>query len=250
MFDSVTRGLAWFGVILVVAAVLTSRLQAALTASDVLPRLVVIWLCMDGVIRIYDGLFGVLRPASFEWTIYAPFKLYTDVDHTYRDLDNAFMWTESYMDLYELSIGSFALYLSSRSPQKARVLALIATTMTFHKTCMYLLMEPMGDYASTKHNDSLSFWMIWFFPNFVYVVMPGLCMKKLFDVLADGPAKESKPSPTPRPSQDSLTGTPTPKRRTSLSQRDEAWKAALKANEASTDDKLKELENDERLKEL
>ena len=43
--------------------------------------------------------------------------------------------------------------------------------------------------------------------------------QKLFDVLADGPAKESKPSPTPRPSQDSLTGTPTPKRRTSLSQR-------------------------------
>ena len=57
---------------------------------------------------------------------------------------------------------------------------------------------------------------------------------------------ESKPSPTPRPSQDSLTGTPTPKRRTSLSQRDAAWKAALKANEASTDDKLKELESDEK----
>jgi len=194
-------GLGTFALMLLVSSILSIRLRGILKPSS-LPRTVSLWLFVDGIIRTYDGLFGVLRPASMSWKIYEPYKTYCGADRTYCDLGNGWMWTESYMDLWEVSLGTIALWMASTPPvsfpkRAPQLLALVATTMCFHKTCMYLLMEPMTDYAATGHNDWVGFWLIWFLPNFIWVVMPGVCMcilsRDLLAVAEQQPTAEAPP---------------------------------------------------------
>ncbi len=170
------------------SCVIATRIRTSFRPSS-LPGKVALWLLVDGIIRLYDGLFGVLRPASMKMWIFKPYLIYCQADFTYCDLKNPWMWTESYMDLWEITLGTTALWLASQegkvNAQASRLLALVCTVMTCHKTCMYLLMEPMSDYASTGHNDFLNFWFIWFVPNAIWVVAPAYCIYELFQVLLE-----------------------------------------------------------------
>lgn len=186
--EDVAWGLGVFGGMLLGAGVVAVRFQTLFRPSA-LPSSVALWLLMDGIIRLYDGLFGVLRPVSMEMWVFKPYLIYCQADFTYCDLKNAWMWTESYMDLWEITLGTTALWLASRQgqAQASRLLALVCTVMTCHKTCMYLLMEPMSDYASTGHNDFLNFWFIWFAPNAIWVVVPAYCVYLLWSELLTAP---------------------------------------------------------------
>ena len=66
--EDVALGLGVFGCMIFGSCVIATRIRTSFRPSS-LPVKVALWLLVDGIIRLYDGLFGVLRPASMKMWI-------------------------------------------------------------------------------------------------------------------------------------------------------------------------------------
>lgn len=146
--------------------------------GPVLPRWILVWLCVGYAIIAWDVAFVLLRPASLPdgslgalWAI--PYARYIAVDHSYADLANPFIWAQAIMSLFELALVLVALgAVSRRQRGRAHLLAFCASALTAAKTSLILLVEALSGFANIGHNAPLDAVLLYLLPNAVWIVVP------------------------------------------------------------------------------
>lgn len=151
---------------------------------QLLPRWIVNWLIISGVIQAYDALFVLTKPLSdvgntlgFLWPGH---HLYARYDHRYAAFD-AFGSAQSWGNLVEVL--AIAWVLLNRKTTRGALGALVVCTATFWKTILYFLVEICGNLNYTKHvldaGDTKGFLGIVIAPNAVWIVVPALAIVTL-----------------------------------------------------------------------
>jgi len=136
-----------------------------------------IWLAISSLICVWDAFFVLNRPDSFENLIWSPYKDYVKVDKMYGDMKDDFVYSQSIMNLVEVSLNIFALQrLFSGREKEAMIVAIIVSTMTCSKTILYHLMEIVSGFKNTGHNDNATFFLLYLFPNGVWIWIPAAIM--------------------------------------------------------------------------
>jgi hypothetical protein len=142
-----------------------------------------IWFAVSTPIVLWDAAFVLSRPASLpggslSW-LWAPYRLYTQVDRRFLDLGDAFLIGLSWLNLVEAALGALTLYLSWRAYPRARLLAFSVAIMTIAKTALFFLVEAAGGFA---YIDTTEMWRVVFLyaaTNGIWIVIPALVAMRL-----------------------------------------------------------------------
>ena len=111
----------------------------------------------------------------------------------YGDLDDDFVVSQSIMNLLEVSMNIFALQrLFAGQVKEAMIMALIVSTMTCSKTILYFLMEVVSGFKNTHHNDNFTLFLLYVFPNGVWIFVPGAVVFVLSSRFISSKAPSSK----------------------------------------------------------
>ena len=111
----------------------------------------------------------------------------------YGDLDDDFVVSQSIMNLLEVSMNIFALQrLFAGQVKEAMIMALIVSTMTCSKTILYFLMEVVSGFKNTAHNDNFTLFLLYVFPNGVWIFVPGAVVFVLSSRFISSKAPSSK----------------------------------------------------------
>jgi hypothetical protein len=171
-----TGGLALVCLIIISLAVGKFLTKSLPNANRYFPKWVALWLTISTIICFWDALFVFNREsklASFNNTIWYPYKSYVKVDKLYGDVKNDFVWSQSVLNLLEVALNLQALnLLSSKKIKLASVFALIVCAMTCSKTILYHVMEISCGGCNTKQNDWQTFIILYVFPNGVWIWVP------------------------------------------------------------------------------
>ena len=133
------------------------------------------------------------RPDSFDNPIWSPYKDYIKVDKMYGDLEDDFVVSQSIMNLLEISMNIFALQrLFAGHVKQAMIVALIVSTMTCSKTILYFVMEVVSGFKNTSHNDNFTLFLLYVFPNGVWIFVPGAIVFVLSSRFVSSKAPPSK----------------------------------------------------------
>ncbi|KAL0481854.1 hypothetical protein AKO1_011298 [Acrasis kona] len=152
------------------------------TAQQILslPTWAKLWLILGNLIVFWDATFVLMRPHSMAGGLYEyiwiPYQKYILHDKRYADMDEPFVVAQSVINLIELLLGLYAVYLHSNIKTRplSLVVALIASVMTWSKTTLYFAIEYYGKMNYTGHNIASDFIFFFFIPSFVWVLVPML----------------------------------------------------------------------------
>jgi hypothetical protein len=150
-----------------------------------LPRWIVVWLTISGIIQTYDACFVLTKPLSdvggplgFLWPGH---HLYSHYDGRYATFD-AFGSAQSWANLIEVLL--IVWVIANRKSWAGVLGALVVCVATFWKTVIYFLVELCGHMNFTKHvldaGNVKGFVGIILVPNGVWIVLPGLAIVALF----------------------------------------------------------------------
>ncbi|KAH9593077.1 Emopamil-binding protein [Trypanosoma melophagium] len=156
-----------------------------------LPLLAQLWFIVTAPVVIIDAIFVLSRsklenePHPLAET--SPFNywvLYATYDKRYAPNDDAFVVVQSWLNLLEVSLGLFAVFLSWRGDACSSIqLAFAVSVMTLYKTVMYLVIDIIEGGKYTQHNTPMDTITMVVLPSLVWVVMPAivikLCMQRI-----------------------------------------------------------------------
>ena len=148
------------------------------------PRSIRIWLFVSALIVTWDYCFVLLRPATLPggslhvfWT---PYATYIEVDTLYKDLDDRFVYFQSWLNCAESLLSFLSLLILQNKAQKWQIrgafLAFAVSAFTFWKTIFYWV------YGEAFVNYNTPFWKmlgVFLIPNLVWVAMPFISMWKI-----------------------------------------------------------------------
>ncbi|KAK3302776.1 uncharacterized protein B0T15DRAFT_543915 [Chaetomium strumarium] len=167
---------------------------------------VLLWLAVSLPLVAWDTGYMLLRPhtmpgGSLHWPLWAPYKLYGEVDHMYGfkqwRLRNGFAAGQSVMNAVESLLYLAYLWVwyrhgregwvvsGGRSSRKAVsgkaggvavVLGFSAAVMTVSKTVLYWLNEYFSDFDNIGHNKLWDLVFLWIIPNGAWLVFPSILM--------------------------------------------------------------------------
>lgn len=141
--------------------------------SPYFPRWISIWLAISSLICVWDAAFVLTRPWSFDQVLWAPYKDYVQVDKLYASMESDFVWSQSVMNLVEVTLNCICLgLLQARQGKTAAVVALVVNSLTCAKTILYFVMEISCGFCNTKHNNPGTFCMLYILPNGVWIWVP------------------------------------------------------------------------------
>lgn len=146
--------------------------------KNTIPKWILCWLVISITIVSWDVSFLLMRPNSlpggelfFIWEV--PYLKYISVDHSYADMDNAFIKGQALMSIIEIFIAVAALIINGRGNiPTAAVLIFSSTLLTSAKTLLIFLVEIMSDFENIGHNQTSEIVNIYLIPNAIWVIIP------------------------------------------------------------------------------
>ncbi|KAM0482356.1 hypothetical protein ACHAPX_002873 [Trichoderma viride] len=155
-----------------------------------------VWLAISLPLVIWDTGYVLLRPlsmpgGSLHWPVWAPYKLYGEVDHIYGwkafNAGNGFTSAqgllnaaETLMYLYYLAAWLFSSkttdggsrVLAGRGGARATLFGYAAAVMTLSKTILYWANEYYSGFDNIGHNPLNDLILLWIIPNGAWLVGP------------------------------------------------------------------------------
>lgn len=167
------EGSLYLMLLVVVVGALAYHLVRSLPTSQLFPKWVSTWLVISSIICVWDASFVLLRPASFDMVLWAPYADYIQVDKLYGNVEDSFVWSQSILNLLEVALNLYTLSLvRTRQFRAASVMAVVVSTMTSSKTVLYHVMEYACGFCNSAHNDAATLVLLYFLPNGVWIWVP------------------------------------------------------------------------------
>ncbi|KAI1484070.1 hypothetical protein F4774DRAFT_364680 [Daldinia eschscholtzii] len=162
-------------------------------------RLTLLWFAVSLPLVIWDSGYVLLRPLTMEggplhWPIYAPYKLYGEVDHVYGwkafHARNGFTSAQGSLNVLETAMYLVYVWiyfrsgatdargrattrvLSGRPAAVAVLMAFSAAVMTLSKTVLYWLQEYFSGFDNIGHNSLQDLILLWIIPNGLWLIFP------------------------------------------------------------------------------
>ncbi|KAJ1028594.1 hypothetical protein NDA16_001760 [Ustilago loliicola] len=162
-------------------------MAAAKTALHRPRFLVSAWLFLSSFVVAWDVGYILLRPRSMlggdlHW-IWSPYKLYMNIDYIYGlpswDTKDGFPAAQSLMNVAESFLNLLYVYLvhlkaTPGSIAVAPIWGLVAVTMTFSKTVLYVLNDYCCGWCKTGHNDWNTLIFLYILPNGLWLLFPAI----------------------------------------------------------------------------
>lgn len=167
-------------------SLLSSQLVGHFPSSSLFPQWVAFWLILSSVICLWDASFVLLRPASFEMLLWAPYSEYAKVDTIYGDVKDTFLWSLSIMNLVEVGLNFYTLSLLHQKQFRfAAVMALVVSTMTSSRVFFCHVWEFACGFCHTAHNSVFTLVFRYFLPNGMWIWIPAFVVFHLGGLLAN-----------------------------------------------------------------
>ncbi|KAL7920897.1 hypothetical protein ACQKWADRAFT_297021 [Trichoderma austrokoningii] len=155
-----------------------------------------IWLAISLPLVIWDTGYVLLRPlsmpgGSLHWPVWAPYKLYGEVDHIYGwkafNAGNGFTSAQGLLNaaetlMYLYYIAAWLLsgskteggsrVLVGRGGARATLFGYAAAVMTLSKTVLYWANEYYSGFDNIGHNPLNDLILLWIIPNGAWLVGP------------------------------------------------------------------------------
>ncbi|KAI6652672.1 hypothetical protein LOD99_4455 [Oopsacas minuta] len=179
------------GVILGSVMIISHLISKYLPSSAKIPQFIYTWLIFTSIITLWDLGFVLNRPHSISNPIWkASYGIYIEVDTLYDDLNDDFIYSVALMNLVEVVLNIISLLtLCTRNYKGASILALIASSMTLSKTMLYFMMEVVGGFKHTGHNDAITLFTFYLFPNLIWIFVPLIAIYSISLAFIDGQIK-------------------------------------------------------------
>ncbi|KAI1074484.1 hypothetical protein F5B20DRAFT_586238 [Whalleya microplaca] len=173
-------------------------------------RVTLFWLAVSLPLVIWDSGYVLLRPHTMEggrlhWPLYAPYKLYGEVDHVYGwkawEAGNGFTGAQGALNVLETAmyLVYVAIYLrtakktatgvsvlSGRPAAVAVLTAFSAAVMTLSKTVLYWLNEYYSGFDNIGHNSIQDLIPLWIIPNGAWLIFPSYMIYALGSEIING----------------------------------------------------------------
>jgi len=157
------------------------------TRPELVPGWARAWLAVSSVVVLWDASYVLLQPHSFYpegryGAIWIPYAKYATVDKLYsREAFEDFHrgtegWgvTQSTMNLVEVALLALYACYAAIGQRGAALLALISCIMTAAKTIAYFLIDYNENWRATGHNDTQTWWTLFFLPSSLWIILPVL----------------------------------------------------------------------------
>ncbi|KAL7934982.1 hypothetical protein V8C35DRAFT_300361 [Trichoderma chlorosporum] len=152
------------------------------------------WLAISLPLVTWDTGYVLLRPhsmpgGSLHWPIWAPYKLYGEVDHIYGfkafNAGNGFTSAQGFLNAVEtlLYLWYFGAWffsskrssagtkvMSGRAGARAALVGFSAAVMTLSKTVLYWANEYYSGFDNIGHNPLQDLILLWIIPNGAWLV--------------------------------------------------------------------------------
>lgn len=177
------------------------------TASN----LTVLWVYVSLPLVIWDSLYILLRPHTFEggalqWPIWKPYEIYAAIDKVYSrsawDANQGFGGAQGALNAVEVVMyGLYAMIIwnhgipaaagtgaqvgggvgawfaggfkvRGKTGNRALLIGFAASVMTLSKTVLYYFNEYFSDFESVKHNDWFTIFLFYGVMNGLWVIFP------------------------------------------------------------------------------
>ncbi|XP_071951320.1 uncharacterized protein [Antedon mediterranea] len=163
--------------------------RKSIKSNSGLPGWIAAWLLITAVIQTWDASYILLRPHSAAGgklnAFWRPYNLYQEIDLRYKE-DESFGIAQSCLNVVEVLLCVFVLYLNRVGSKFTYVLALFVNTMTWWKTVLYMLMYT--DFCNGNDmigtSDPLLLIFCFFIPNGFWILVPGMSIISLGKRLA------------------------------------------------------------------
>ncbi|KAL8279016.1 hypothetical protein RQP46_008685 [Phenoliferia psychrophenolica] len=140
------------------------------------------WFAISTLIVFWDAGFCLLRPRSMEggdlFWMWIPYKLYATVDYVYGveafKNGDGFTSAQAILNLFENAINITYLGLAYVKSPLAVLVGFTGVLFTFWKTVLYWLMDQQCGWCQTGHNSAWNWWVLFAFPNFQWILIPGI----------------------------------------------------------------------------
>ncbi|KAK6950239.1 hypothetical protein Daesc_008565 [Daldinia eschscholtzii] len=172
----------------------SSRSRQTKLWSHAPSRLTLLWFAVSLPLVIWDSGYVLLRPLTMEggplhWPIYAPYKLYGEVDHVYGwkafHARNGFTSAQGTLNVLETAMYLVYVWIYFRSgatdaqgrATTTRVLsgrpAAVAVLTAFSAAVMTLrLQEYFSGFDNIGHNSLQDLILLWIIPNGLWLIFP------------------------------------------------------------------------------
>ena len=155
-----------------------------------IPGYLRVWLLVSSCVVLWDAGFVLNRPRSFPGgdlhALWKPYALYITVDHMYGNLSDAFVVSQSWLNLVEVALNFAALWVyrggagSRKSRATGCLLALVSLAFTLWKTVLYM----MYGREDASHNPWGTYIPLYLIPNGLWMLVPALGIHDLFRSIA------------------------------------------------------------------
>lgn len=136
---------------------------------------VLAWLIFATSAGLYDCIFVLGRPHTFDWKIYKYFysNLYVHVDKQYNDMEDGFVKACAVWNLLGciINIITICLYFSSFI-KLSNMFVFGSSLTTISGALLYQLPEYLGGMKSTGHNGWFRYLFIYWIPLQLWVIFP------------------------------------------------------------------------------
>ncbi|KAI1878170.1 hypothetical protein JX265_002538 [Neoarthrinium moseri] len=182
-------------------------------------RTTLLWFAVSLPLVIWDSIYVLGRPHTMEggflhWPLWAPYKLYGEVDHVYGwkafNARNGFTSAQGSLNVVETAMYLAYLYiyfargqplagagagekkvLTGRPAGLAVVLAFSAAVMTVSKTVLYWANEYYSGFDNIGHNTWQDLIPLWIIPNGAWLIFPTYMIYVMGGEIIDGLAAAS-----------------------------------------------------------
>ncbi|XP_065885355.1 uncharacterized protein [Dysidea avara] len=138
----------------------------------------VVWFLLSGLLVIWDCCFVLLRPHSLPkgrfHHFFVPYVLYYEVDKAYADIENEFVWGQSWLNVVEVCLQFLTIYLIFARSSKAVLVGFLVSVLTFWKTVLYMIQytEICNGGDRLSHVDIGNAILFFVIPNGFWLVFP------------------------------------------------------------------------------
>ncbi|RFU74977.1 c6 transcription factor [Trichoderma arundinaceum] len=176
------------------------------------------WLAISLPLVVWDTGYVLLRPlsmpgGSLHWPVWAPYKLYGEVDHIYGfkafHAGNGFTSAQGLLNAVETLLYLWYLWVwyfrgkvsaegvrvvGGRAGARAALVGFSAAVMTFSKTFLYWANEYYSGFDNIGHNPLMDLIFLWIIPNGAWLVGSAYMIWSIGGSLVSGldPASRSK----------------------------------------------------------
>lgn len=162
------------------------RNKVTSTDNNTLATWCYLWLAISSLVVVWDAAFVLLRPISMKGGVleklWLPYQLYITIDKLYGDMNDAFGKGQSAVNLIEVTLNAIGLYLYSQDQhtksqqRRGLVVLLVSLSATCAKTILYAFYDYFHVPSNTAHNDWLTYVTLYIIPNYLWIVVPALCI--------------------------------------------------------------------------